>query len=597
MQTKFKHTLVGYFQFFYQSMGNGFIFNLVLGFGVSFLDGLGLTMFIPLLQITEDKGSAKVDESNGILQYVLKIFEKLGLSLSLYNILILMVLLFTVKGIISFIQSYAQVNLKRKFMKKIRNRLTDSLQNISYTGFTNLDAGTIQNTLTSDVSRLLVAISMYLGSSKGVVMLITYMTLAFLANWKFAVLVAVGAFISNFFFQNVFANVKKYSGGISQKGSAFNSYLLQAVHYFKYLKATNHFSIYSKKLKGIIEDIETLNQKIGFNQSLTASIREPMIVLIVALVIIFQVKFMGSSLSSIVLSILLFYRSLSYLMGLQTGWQAFMQNVGAIESIYGLTSQMETMTEQTTNVTAPQIQNYISLENVSFSYGTKKVINNISINIKKNTAIALVGESGSGKTTLANIITGLLNPGSGEITLDGIPLNTLNLNSYRNKIGYISQEAVIFRDDVYNNITFWAEPTIENKKRFWEVVNMTSLNDFVEQLPEKEQTMLGDNGMLISGGQKQRISIARELFKKVDIMILDEATSALDSETERFIQENIEKLQGSYTMIIIAHRLSTVKNVDQIYLLDNGSVVCHGQFNEMLEQSERFKRMVSLQQV
>src|SRR5690606_17764987 len=153
--------------------------------------------------------------------------------------------------------------------------------------------------------------------------------------------------------------------------------------------------------------------------------------------------------------------------------------------------------------------------------------------IPKNTTIALIGESGSGKTTLANLIAGLIEPNKGEMLIDGVRINTLNLNSYRSQIGYISQEPVIFSDDIFNNITFWAERTPENEERFWEVVKLASLEDFIQSQSKQELTLLGDNGILISGGQKQRISIARELYKNAEILIFDEATSALDSETEK----------------------------------------------------------------
>jgi subfamily B ATP-binding cassette protein MsbA len=154
---------------------------------------------------------------------------------------------------------------------------------------------------------------------------------------------------------------------------------------------------------------------------------------------------------------------------------------------------------------------------------------------------------------------------------------------------------VIFNDDIYNNITFWSEKTEKNIKKFWEVVEMTSLKTFISLQAEKEETRLGDNGILISGGQKQRISIARELFKEAEILILDEATSALDSETEHIIQENIDNLHGQYTIIVIAHRLSTIKNVNRIYLLDKGNIITSGDFETMLNASDKFKRMVNLQ--
>src|SRR5690606_17634392 len=150
-------------------------------------------------------------------------------------------------------------------------------------------------------------------------------------------------------------------------------------------------------------------------------------------------------------------------------------------------------------------------------------------------------------------------------------------------------------DSIYDNVTFWAERTEENIDRFWKVLEKVALGAFVQQLGDRENTLLGDNGMLISGGQKQRISIARELYKDIEILIMDEATSALDSETEHFIQDSINGLQGEYTMVIIAHRLSTIKNANKIYLLENGSVSGQGSFDELIQHSSKFSRMVSLQ--
>ncbi|NVK52989.1 MAG: ATP-binding cassette domain-containing protein, partial [Flavobacteriaceae bacterium] len=160
----------------------------------------------------------------------------------------------------------------------------------------------------------------------------------------------------------------------------------------------------------------------------------------------------------------------------------------------------------------------------------------------------------------------------------------------------ITQEPVIFNDNIFNNVTFWAEKSPENIQKFEEAIRLANIDSFVMSLPDKENTRLGDNGMLVSGGQKQRISIARELFKNVDVLILDEATSALDSETERSIKENIDNLKGKYTIIIVAHRLSTVKKADEILVLDSGNIVGQGTFDNLIEESKAFKRMVELQE-
>lgn len=597
MAANIKHNFIGYFNFFYKAMGVRFLFDSFLSICVSFLDGVGLAMFIPLLQSMDGDNPAGSGQSMGKLSFLTDAFSVVGLPLNIYTVLMMLVALFVVKGFTKFGQLYSQVNLKQGFIKKVRYELTEDLQNISYKAFLNQNAGKIQNVITAEVQKLMTALNYYLSSTSAIGMLITYVTMAFLANWQFAFLVAIGSLLTNMLFSRFVKTVKTASFKISSRGNTFNSYLIEAVHFFKYLKATNQFGKFSNKIRSVIEETEGLNRKMGYYQAITSSIREPMVMIIVVTVIIIQIRWMNSDLGSVILSLLLFYRALTFLMNYQNSWQNFVQHVGAIESVSGLSAEMRAGKEIMVDKPYRGFNSSIQLKNLLFKYGEKVVINQISLTIPKNHTIALVGESGSGKTTLANVITGILPPESGAISLDGINVNEYNLNSFRETIGYISQEPVIFKDNIFNNVTFWADPTPENLKRFWEVIDMASLSEFVNTLPEKESTSLGDKGMLISGGQKQRISIARELYKKAEILILDEATSALDSETELFIQKNIEKLQGNYTIIIIAHRLSTIKKADHIFMLEKGKVSHSGTFDELTEKSDRFRRMVALQHI
>lgn len=232
---------------------------------------------------------------------------------------------------------------------------------------------------------------------------------------------------------------------------------------------------------------------------------------------------------------------------------------------------------------------------MSFGYGEKRILNSVSFAIVKDQVIAIVGESGSGKSTLMNILAGLFLPDSGLITLDGINMKEIDRNHFQKKIGYITQEPVIFDDTIYNNVSFWDKDTDENRKKCKEALNKASVLEFVESLENKEDSRLGNNGVMVSGGQKQRISIARELYKGIDLLLMDEATSALDSETELGIQENIDKLRGQVTIIIIAHRLSTIKNADRILLLKDGEIQASGDFEELEKHSIGFKKMVALQ--
>ena len=596
MKLKFSNNFFGYFSFYYSVLGKKIVFNLGLCVLISFMDGMGLAMFMPLLQAVGEGASSTSGETMGRLHYITDAIESIGFSLTLNTVLAMLVLLFTVKGLLKYIQLTYQVNMRHLFMKRVRYKLVNDLRDLSYKGFLKLDAGHIQNTLISEVQRLFQTMNSYFNAAQSLVMLLTYIFLAFLANYQFALLVAVGAGITNFLYRKIYVAVKKASKELSKKGSNFNGFLMQAIHHFKYLKATNYFSRFDVKLRKVIDDTELLNKKIGSYTAITTSMREPMIVVVVVLVIYSQITWMGANLATILLSLLLFYRALSFLVTVQNHWQNFIQNIGSMESVAEFTDEMQVMKEYQP---AAQFQGFdrdIVFKDAEFAYGENKVLDQVNIRIPKNKTIALVGESGSGKTTLANMIIGLIEPNKGEVLVDDHSLKEYDLNSYRNKIGYITQEPVIFNDDIFSNITFWAEATPENVKRFWAVVELASLSQFIRAQPEQERAKLGDNGLLISGGQKQRISIARELYKKAEILILDEATSALDSETERSIQENMDQLHGSYTMVIIAHRLSTIRNADMIYLLEKGRVAASGDFNDMLQTSSRFKRMVELQE-
>jgi ABC-type multidrug transport system fused ATPase/permease subunit len=593
---KYKNTFWGYFYFYYQVVGNRLFLFLGLSMLISCFDSIGLAMFIPLLQSasTNDASVSQVSGAGGI-HFLSDFMEYIGMDLAVTNILLLLIAMFVLKGIIRFTQLSYYAKLRQVFIRKIRFSLVNSLQDLSYAAFLKLDAGKIQNTLTVEVQRLFQTMKFYFDASQAFVMLCTYMIMAFLANYQFAVLVGIGAALSNLVYKKIYSTTKKASIQLSSKGSDFNSYLTQSTIYFKYLKSTNSFGKYSLKLRKVIEEAEILNRRIGNMNAITTSAKEPMIIIIVAVVIIVQMKFFGASLSSIILSLLLFYRALSYLVTVQNHWQGFIENIGGMNAVATILLDMEDMREPKGSVKFSLIRSGISLNNIYFSYGDTPVLNNVSILIPRKQTIALVGESGSGKTTVANLIAGLFSPTIGSIVIDDTPLQEIDLESYRERIGYISQESVIFNDSIFNNITFWADPSPANIKRFYEVLDMASLTDFVSAQPGTKDSILGDNGILISGGQKQRISIARELYKKTEILIFDEATSALDSETEKIIQENIENLYGNFTMILIAHRLSTIKKADTIYLIEQGKVTASGSFDEMINTSNKFKKLVLLQ--
>jgi len=480
-------------------------------------------------------------------------------------------------------------------MRNIRMKLIDGINNFSYNSFVKSDVGRIQNTLTSEVERVANSYMNYFSTLQNIIFVFVYMFFAVLIDAKFALLISLGGLFTNFIFNRIYKYTKELSGHLVKKNSSFQGFVIQFISHFKYLKATGAIEDYSKMLKENVHKIEKNGKLIGKLGAVVTATREPMLILVVALVIIIQIKILGGNLNSILASLFFFYRALSYLMTMQNYYNNFLTTSGSLDNTTLFISELNEQKEIFGNQKFEKLESGIFIQNASFSYGLQDILKNISLTIEKNTTIAFVGESGSGKTTLVNIIAGLLRFDDGEMFLDKKNVKDLNLKEYRSKIGYITQESVIFNDTIFNNITFWAEKTQENIRKFNNVLEKSKLKEFIASLPDKENTELGNNGINLSGGQKQRISIARELYKDAEILILDEATSALDSETEKEIQNNVDTLKGQYTIIIIAHRLSTIKNVDKIAFMNKGEITEIGNYEQLLISSERFRRMVELQ--
>ena len=564
---------------------------------VGLLDGLGLAMFIPLLGIASGINANTGDENSDVINFIVNLFDSVGINLNLVNALLFMVAVFTIKGIFYYLRSVYFIKIRVKSISLMRLNLIKSLNELSYSGFTKLEAGRIQNTMVGELGKVIGALMSFFVYLQHIIMLATYIFLAFIANWQFAILVAIGGSLSNLFYKYINNYTKEKATLLSSKGNSFNAILIQILHNFKYLKATNHYQLFSKKLVNNIHEQEKINLGVGKISSIGESLREPFTIVIITGVIIVQTSYLGESFSSILLSLLLFYRALGHLVSMQNSWNTFLANSSGIDSFETLLSDFKHYQEPLHYQEKIEHIDDISIKNISLSFRGKKAIDNISFSIKKNSSVAFVGESGAGKTTLANIISGLQTPDDGEIIIEGKSLYKTNLNSFRNHLGYITQEAVIFNDSIFNNVTFWQEKSEENEEKFRKTIEKVSLSEFLNELPEKENTQLGNNGILISGGQKQRISIARELYKDAELLILDEATSALDTETERHIKNNIDLLQGQTTLIIIAHRLSTIKNVDIIYVLDKGKIIASGDFDSLIKSSEKFRKMVELQEL
>jgi ABC-type multidrug transport system fused ATPase/permease subunit len=592
----FKNLVKKYFSnfaYFYSILRARLLVVLVLSIVVGFLDSIGLTMFLPLLQLADGEGLVDL----GNLSFITDFLESMGIQLTIVKALLFLIFIFLIKGIVVYNTEVYKIKTQQKLTKEVRMSIVNKFPVFSFNQFIKTDIGKIQNIFLGEIGRLSNTYKNYINMMQGIVLITMYMTFSFVVDWKFALLVCVGGLLSNLIFRKINKLTKEKSKHISSVNNKFANTLIQYVQNFKYLKATGKILDFRTTVEHSIDDVQFQNLQMGVLNSKVSAFREPLLILIVALVILLQVTFFDARISAIMVSLLFFYRALTSVVNVQNNYNTTLANQGAIDNIMSFLNELKGHTEKVGKRKFLGLQDKIEYQDVIFNFDDTRILDHINIAIHKNKTIALVGESGSGKTTLVNTLTRLLTIKEGKIKIDGIDLYEYNQFSFQKKIGYISQEPVIFNDTIYNNVTFWADPTPENLVKFEEAIKKASIYDFIQELSLKENAKLGNSGINLSGGQRQRISIARELYKDVELLILDEATSALDSETEQEIQESIDQLKGTVTVVIIAHRLATIKNADTIYLMDRGQIIGQGSFAELSLKSERFKRMVELQEI
>jgi subfamily B ATP-binding cassette protein MsbA len=370
--------------------------------------------------------------------------------------------------------------------------------------------------------------------------------------------------------------------------------LIQMVQGFKYLRATGLFKRFQDRIERANERLTDADRESGTAAAFVQSVTQPLMVLFLVALLYYRAVIRGDELASLFVLLAYFLRIMTEIVVLQTQWQTFLASVGSVDIVEETLAKHAQQKEARGDKPFKGIGEALATRDVSFAYANDRlVLRHVSLSIAKHSTVAFVGDSGSGKTTLVDLLAGTLRPTSGQILVDGVDLREVDIESYRQRIGYVPQESVLFDDTVANNITMW---TSYPEAKVREAARRAKCLDFVTAMPGGFDAEIGDRGVGLSGGQRQRLAIARELLKEPDILVLDEATSALDSESERAIQQSIEELRGEMTILIIAHRLSTVRKADQIYVLFEGEIVEQGPPGELLARpGSRFRRMCELQ--
>ena len=586
-------SLFKYYNVFYSYAGYRLNFLCIITLMGGVCESIGISMMLPLLNI--DKS---IDSIDSYTKFIFDTFDFIGISKTLNSVLILIVFIFCLKGAFIFIQSAIEANIRSDLLKELRLNLIKKYESMSYSFYINTNLGFLNNVITQEIDRALGAFTKYIQVLISIIYISIYLFAAFFFNWKITLTILFVCIIFFAVFRKFTKTVTFLSHNVSSLNASIQGSLIQFISYFKYLKATSGFiPLYSQISQMIVDHKKAINKSLIINAIPTSSI-EALTSIVLAIIIFVQVNIMDRSIADSILLLVFFHKSFSRVFRFQAVWQYFCAYIGGVEVVRKAIQSLDSNREQCGNIKLTKFKQQIELKSVNFLYGSKQVLFDINMIIPKNYSIGIIGESGAGKTTLFDLLTGLIFPTSGIISIDNIDYKDLDLITLRQKIGYVTQEPVVFNDSIENNISFWEKKDKNIIKKINKAAKLSKSENFIQECPEDYKTVIGDRGIKLSGGQRQRIAIAREIYKEPDIMIFDEATSSLDTESEKYIQESINNMKGNKTLIIIAHRLSTIKNCDIIYVLSKGRIVEKGSFEQLYDKPNSiFKKMCIEQQL
>lgn len=584
-------------KFYFKYVKFGMLFIVCLSFLTGVLESIGVSMIFPILQsVLENK--PKLETTNfPIVSDVLTFFS---IDYTINNLVTIFVVLFIFKAIFKFVTGYFKLHYSSKFLLDVRKNMIKSLSGLEYSNYTKRETGKLSSTFTLEVENM---VSGFIYFSNYLVTIFTGISFIFIIlfiEYRFTFIILFFGMIYYLGFKKLNIKIKNISKEITLSNSKFNSLLIQFIQSYKYLKSTNNFYHLNSFLKQTVFNIRKLKIQKDIRTNLVSAIQEPAVLLLVLLIVYVSVSIIKIETSIVLMLLVLFYRSTNYFLSSQSTWNNFLSQIGSTNSVIQLEKSLLKNQEDNLGTIKIDFSKSIILKDIDFKYSNDSMIKNldaINLEIPLNKTVAFVGKSGSGKSTLINVITGLLKPNFGSVCVDGVDLREINLNHWRSKIGYITQESVIFNDTILNNITSWDYNEKKDYSRLWSSIKMSHLDEVITNDNDLNREV-GDRGVSLSGGQKQRIAIARELYRNPKVLILDEATSALDSETENNIIKSLEELNGKLTIIVIAHRLSTIKKADIINVIEGGIIIESGSYEELINNSSsRMNEYIKMQEL
>ena len=554
--------------------------------------------FIPWSEMSSD--NLKDVLMNNATYYLNSFSDEHGASMVLLLLGLFLVVMTLFKTACYFGSSAAIIPLRTGVVRDIRMKVYDKVVSLPIGFFSKERKGDIIARMTGDVSEVenSIVTSLDMLIKNPIFILIYFGTLIYI-SWELTLFTICVIPVLGWVMGSIGRKLKAKSLVAQQKLGETTSQMEETLGGLRIIKAFIAEKKMSARFMKCSNELRSATMKVTMRQALAHPVSEFLGTAVIVIVLWFGGTLILGENSPISAAEFIYYLTILYsiinpLKELSKASYNIPRGLASMERIDAILSAENPIVDGEKGVEIPEMQEGIEYKNLTFSYdGERNVLKNINLKIQKGKTVALVGQSGSGKSTMVDLIPRYYDVEQGEITIDGVNIKDMKVKSLRGLIGNVNQEAILFNDSFYNNITFGVENA--TMEQVIEAAKIANAHDFIMATENGYDTNVGDRGCLLSGGQRQRISIARAILKNPPILILDEATSALDTESERLVQEALERLMKSRTTIAIAHRLSTIKNADEICVLRDGEIVERGKHEELLEQNGVYKRLNDMQ--